>query len=1139
MRSVLLSLILALILPAWGAQLTRTSSFEYDPDTGLLVKETIEPDQPQMRLDTTYTYDAFGNRTSVTVSSPATGTPAIATRATTTTWDADGQFPLTAANALGHTETKVFDSRFGVVTSLTGPNNLTTTWQYDGFGRKTRENRADGTQTVWTYDVCDAACPANGVYRIVTQVFGAGTQIAPVSVDYFDSLNRKLRTATQGFDGSWIYKDTVYDNQGRVQKVSRPYFAGQTVYWVTSEYDDLGRVVKVYEPDVPDTPALSVDYNGLTIARTNRKGQITTEVKNSQGQKVSVTDAMDNVTTYAYDPFGSLARTTDPAGNSIVNLYDLRGRKIQTTDPDLGTWTYEYNVLGELVKQTDAKNQVATMSYDVLGRMTQRVEPGLTSIWTWDTAAYGKGKLHTAQTSAGYIRTHTYDTLGRPQSILSNMGAGNPLLFSSVTYDAFGRASQQNYPNGLSTRNIYNAYGYVAEVRNAATNALYWQLNAMDAEGHATRETTGNGVVTDHGYAADTGRIQNIVANTAGGQQIQGQAYVYDTIGNIAIYADGPGNQLEIRGGYDAINRLTQIDSTIDGVASSQTLAYDALGNITSKTGVGNYAYGDVLHKHAVTAVTGGPANLGYAYDANGNLTSGAGRSVTWTAWNMPASLTQSGQTQSWLYTPEHDRYKMVASGRTTWYLNLSVHQGGHYERTLYTSGTVEHRVTLYGGGRAIGEVLTFEVSSGTAPAAQTRYFHSDTQGSITAVTDSAGVVLTRFRYDAWGKQTLTYGNNTGINATRQGHTSHEMLDGGLTHMNGRLYDPVLSRFVSADPTVDNPFDLQSLNRYSYVNNNPMGFTDPTGYFKIFGMKWSSFRDKVVKPVVAVVAAWYLGPMIYNAVLPGAVGAVGTTGLGMTSSLWVGSAIAGAASGAVVGGIAGGIFNGPEGILQGAKYGAIGGAIMGPVTAMYSGSYNGSLNGAARYGYSLERVAVQSVAGGLSSAAQGRSFIDGLKSSFIPSALTYMAVSMRASMWDQSTLNKTGANASGVSDGFMGDGHKIGGGRYSELNPFAISPLGGQQGKEGFLGVLWNNKPIVGDFYSPDSWQDRLVEAYAGPHDWLNSGYWYDAVGNAIGHQGIASGFGEILNGLNVIPASAFVGASVVQPYNYSAVFGR
>jgi len=1132
MRSLLLSLILALSLPAWGASSTRVSAFEYDPDTGLLVKETIEPDQPQYKLDTTYTYDAFGNRTATTVSSPATGTAAIATRSTSSTWDANGQFPVTTTNALGHTETKTFDPKLGTVTSLIGPNGLTTTWQYDGFGRKTRETRADGTFTQWTYDVCDSACPANGGYRIVTQVYGGGAQSAPASVAYFDSLNRQLRSATQGFDGRWVYKDTEYDNQGRVQKVSRPYFAGQPVYWVTSEYDDLGRVVKVYEPDDPDNAALSVEYNGLTISRTNRKGQITTEVKNSQGQKLSVTDAMGNVTTYAYDPFGNLTRTTDPAGNQIVNAYDLRGRKTQTTDPDLGLWTYEYNALGELVKQTDAKTQVITMTYDKLGRMIQRIEPGLISDWIYDTAAKGTGKLHQAKTSAGYIRTHSYDTLGRPSQTQTNMGTGNPQLTSAATYDTAGRAATSTYPSGLTVKQDYNALGYLVEVRNNATNALYWRADQMDAEGHVTQETYGNGVVTERGYQADTGRLQNITGYL-GASQIQGHAYVYDTIGNVTIVADGPASQLEIRGGYDNLNRLTQVETYLNSGASTENIAYNALGNITSKTGIGTYVYGDPLHKHAVTAVTGGPVNNSYTYDANGNLTSGAGRSIAWTAWNMPASITSDRQTQSWLYDPEHSRYKLTAAGRTTWYLNPSLHTGGHYERTQYTSGTVEHRHTLYGGGKAIGEVLTFD---GGAPS-QTRYFHSDQQGSITAVTNEAGTVITRFRYDPWGKQTLVLGSNTGIDQTRQGHTAHEMLDSGLTHMNGRLYDPVLARFVSADPHVDNPFDLQSLNRYSYVNNNPLGFTDPSGYFKLFGKKWSWIRDKVVKPVVAIAVAWYVGPAVFNAMLPSAVGAVGATGLGMQASLWVGSAIAGAASGAVVGGVTGGIFNGPEGILQGAKYGAIGGAIMGPVSAMYSGAYNGSLKGAARYGYSAERVAVQSLAGGVSSAAQGRSFIDGLKSSFIPSALTYMALSMRASMWDQSTLDSR--NSGGESGGFMGDGKKIGGGRYSELNPGGISPLGGQQGDIGFLGIRWNNQTLAGGFYSANSWQDRLVEAYAGPHDWLNSGYWYNAAGNAIGHQGFAAGFGEILNGLNVIPASAFAGASVVQPYNYSAVFGR
>jgi len=1121
MRTLLLSLILVLSLPAWGAQATRTSAFEYDPATGLLTKETIEPDQPQMRLDTTYAYDAFGNRTSVTVSSPATGNAAIVVRTTATTYDANGQFPVTTTNAVGHSETKVFDPALGTVTRLTGPNGLTTTWQYDGFGRKTRENRADGTFTLWTYATCDEACPTNGVYRVVTQVYSGSTQIAPVSVAYFDQHNRSLRSATQGFNGSWVYKDTVYNNQGRPEKVSRPYFAGQPVYWVTSEYDDLGRVVKVHEPDDADTPVLSVAYNGLTVSRTNRKGQVTTETKNSQGQKISVTDAQGNVTTYAYDPFGSLVRTTDPAGNQIVNLYDLRGRKTQTTDPDLGLWKYEYNALGELVKQTNAKNQVTTLTYDKLGRMTKRIEPGLTSDWIYDTAALGKGKLYQAKTSLGYLRTHYYDNYGRPQITLSNLGTGNPVLFSGVTYDGFGRASQHNYPSGLSIKNIYNAYGYVSEIRNVSTNALYWRADQMDAEGHVTQETYGNGVVTERSYAADSGRIQNIVGNTAGGQQIQAHAYVYDTIGNVTIVADAPNNQLEIRGGYDTLNRLTQVETWLNGVASTENIAYNALGNIISKTGVGNYAYGDPLHKHAVTAVTGGPVNLSYTYDANGNLVSGAGRSVTWTAWNMPASLTQGGQTQSWLYDTERSRYKLTAPGRTTWYINPSVHQGGHYEQTKYSSGTTEHRHTLYGGGKPIGEILTFQVASGTAPAAQTRYFHSDIQGSITAVTNEAGTVVTRFRYDPWGKQTLVYGSNTGIDATRQGHTGHEMLDGGLTHMNGRLYDPVLARFVSADPHVDNPFDLQSLNRYSYVNNNPLGFTDPSGYFK-----WSKFRDKWLKPIVAIVAAVVIGPAVYNSVFWSL---AGTTSYGVIG----GGIIAGVAAGATVGAITGGLYGGPEGALKGAFFGGISGGIFGGLDSYFgAGTYNGSLKGAARYGWSPERIAANSLAGGVTAELRGGRFWDGFKSSFVTSALSYMAVSMRADTIDNMKLDPR--NSTRRSVGFLGDGEHSAGSRFDEVNPEALSPLGGNP-NTAYLGLTLRGKATgLGSFYGVGSWQDRLLEAYGGVHDYFNKPTWYNQFGSLRQDMSSPSKFiGEITNMLNVGVATPFVAASVLPSYSY------
>ncbi len=149
-----------------AATQTRTSAFEYDPATGLLVKEIIEPDNPALCLVKVYTYDAFGNNATATTrncngsSSEAaapSGDPLFQTRTSSSsfelgsaqmacdglsTWSA-GQFPTTSTNALGQSENKAYDARFGGVVGLTGPNGLTTYWCYDTFGRRTYEFRAD------------------------------------------------------------------------------------------------------------------------------------------------------------------------------------------------------------------------------------------------------------------------------------------------------------------------------------------------------------------------------------------------------------------------------------------------------------------------------------------------------------------------------------------------------------------------------------------------------------------------------------------------------------------------------------------------------------------------------------------------------------------------------------------------------------------------------------------------------------------------------------------------------------------------------------------------------------------------------------------------------------------------------------
>ncbi len=104
-----------------SSNLTRTSSFQYDTGTGLLTQEVVEPNASWLRLETDYQYDAFGNKTRTTVSGGG-----IATRSNTATYNSAGEFMTQGCNALNQCESWAYDARFGLATSHTGPNNLTT-----------------------------------------------------------------------------------------------------------------------------------------------------------------------------------------------------------------------------------------------------------------------------------------------------------------------------------------------------------------------------------------------------------------------------------------------------------------------------------------------------------------------------------------------------------------------------------------------------------------------------------------------------------------------------------------------------------------------------------------------------------------------------------------------------------------------------------------------------------------------------------------------------------------------------------------------------------------------------------------------------------------------------------------------------
>jgi RHS repeat-associated protein len=296
---------------------------------------------------------------------------------------------------------------------------------------------------------------------------------------------------------------------------------------------------------------------------------------------------------------------------------------------------------------------------------------------------------------------------------------------------------------------------------------------------------------------------------------------VYDALGNVSQRTQAWGAVSFIESfDYDALNRLKS--ATILGYAQ-QNFTYDDIGNIVSKTGAGtgNYVYpasgASSVRPHAVSSIPG----LGsFVYDDNGNMTSGAGRTVTWNSFDMPVTITKGTEKSTFYYGPDHQRIRQVRSdGITTYYA------GAMEVEVTSTAETVKTYLPLGLG-----------VEIDKAGATQLNYLHRDRLGSMVAISGEAGGVLVEMQaYDSWGKRRdtatpVTPDTIDGV-VDNKGYTGHEMLDKlDLVHMNGRVYDPLVARFMSADPFIQDPTHSQSYNRYTYVWNNPTNLTDPTGF---------------------------------------------------------------------------------------------------------------------------------------------------------------------------------------------------------------------------------------------------------------------------------------------------------------------
>ncbi len=782
--------------------------------------------------------------------------------------------------------------------------------------------------TMWTYhDVLGRPILS------VVQAFspGAGQDFA-ATCSYYDKKTRPERSSEPFFL-------TTPAASGEPDFQGGTYDPCVTAPWTRIEYDVLGRPTRT---TLPDNTTASVAYSGLTTTATNAKGQVSRETKNALGQVIQTAQAnpaapgsLGMVLDMSHDAHGNLVTMTRNAGNGAIVTryeYDALGRRTKTIDPDRGTEQAFYNAAGEVIRTIDGTGMDVRIDYDALGRMWRRQSgksssatappagrifadgfetpslpvPGLViDVWRYDTASNGKGLLHweerTAEGEDSYRRTMSYDNRGRPSSHATLLEGST--YSESWLYDALGRTWRETDAAGGTVERTWTTRGYAYRLRNASTpSEVYQQITAQNARGQITDELRGAATMT-RSFHPQRGWLTGITATA--NTTFQNLAYQHDALGNLEQRRDLRGNQTEDFT-YDGLNRLKTASVKV-GAAAAVTvlnLTYDRLGNICSKNGQPyTYAGRDgcnatgtsaTASPHAVTQI----GSQTFIYGANGALgyDSGSGAPERWFGYDglqnlslvIVGSLFSPAAELSLRYGPSGERYRRAerigAATTTTRYV-------GSVEYITRPTGVIETK-------RYIGGVMV-QTSLSTGGTPTKRYLYHDGLGSLDAIASEGGALQERLSFDGHGNRRNGDDWRTNLPSytpanTTHGFTGHEHLDPfKLIHMNGRVYDPAMGRFIQADPVLD--AGIQGLNRYSYALNNPLTFTDPSGY---------SSWNRWIRTIAAIVITYYTG--------------------GAAGSLYAASNTAGAFAMAAAGGFAAGAIQ--SGTVKGGLYGAFGGA---------------------------------------------------------------------------------------------------------------------------------------------------------------------------------------------------------------------
>lgn len=661
---------------------------------------------------------------------------------------------------------------------------------YNGYGEMTELQDPNGNKTKYTYDV-------NG--NPVKSVDALGN----VTEYVYDALGRIVSVTQKGNKGNDITTSYTYDYFGNITSVTNG--EGNTF---TASYDKVGNMTAIYDAygQVVEQYVYDSVYNQVSV--TNASGLKLSNTYDLLGNKIkTLNESNGSVTTYSYVGGNLINASTDALGGKTSATYDSMGNLESFTNPNGGITKYTYDKNQNVTSESVGDSYKISYTYDACGNVkTTTNSRGQITTYEYDQS----GKVIKQTDEAGTI-TYEYDANGNQTSI-TEVGSGADKTEKTIkkAYDALNRVVRYEDSEGNVIKYAYDEFGNVTTVTYPNDEVVSYSYNK---NGRVKTVTDWNGRVTSYDYDKNGRLIQTL----------------------------RPDGSKEIRA-YDKAGQLISIKdvSKDETIISDYTYVYDYTGNITGisnqsakmsedKSDAKESAQMEYDNVNRLIKYNGKEVK----YDKDGNMIYGPldGEMATFTydcRNRLVKVVSESGKTTQYEYDAENVRTKVIKNVGTdletiTSYVTDTVTD--ELSRVLMSETTHKDgksQVVLY----SYGDGLIAQEKQGGENSEYWLY-HYDNVGSTTAITDETGKIRFTYAYDTFGK--LISGSFGDVEFLYNGQYGVASDDNGLYYMRARYYNINILRFINQDILIGSIDRSQSLNRYAYVEGNPISFLDPFG----------------------------------------------------------------------------------------------------------------------------------------------------------------------------------------------------------------------------------------------------------------------------------------------------------------------